>query len=226
MIIVGLTDIHGDTQRLAAMGSVLTEADVVVLAGDLTHFGRERDAAAVIDVVRQHNARVLAVPGNCDHPEVERYLHREGVSIHAGSAVIDGVAFVGLGGSLPCLGHTPNEFTEGKLADRLDQAVAGLGDDAPMILVSHQPPLNTANDLASIGRHVGSRAVRRFIEQRQPWVCFTGHIHEAAGIDTIGQTQIINPGPIQFGRYAYVNATDASITLEWRSIQTPDRGRT
>ncbi len=34
------------------------------------------------------------------------------------------------------------------------------------------------------GRHVGSAAVRRFIERHRPLACFTGHIHEAAGMDS------------------------------------------
>ena len=28
--------------------------------------------------------------------------------------------------------------------------------------------------------HVGSIAVRRFIEQRQPWITLHGHVHESA----------------------------------------------
>jgi Icc-related predicted phosphoesterase len=34
-------------------------------------------------------------------------------------------------------------------------------------------------------------------------VCFTGHIHEGVGIDTIGRCQVINPGPLREGRYAW-----------------------
>jgi hypothetical protein len=63
---------------------------------------------------------------------------------------------------------------------------------------------------------VGSRAVRRFIEQYQPLLCLTGHIHEAAGMDRIGRTVIVNPGPIARGGFvrAEITGRQAAVTLE------------
>jgi Icc-related predicted phosphoesterase len=45
--------------------------------------------------------------------------------------------------------------------------------------------------------HVGSIAIRRFIEERQPLVTLHGHIHESARLtgqwrDRIGRTHIFN----------------------------------
>jgi hypothetical protein len=60
--------------------------------------------------------------------------------------------------------------------------------------------------------------VREFIERRKPLVCFTGHIHEAPGIDTIGETRIVNPGPLGTRSYAYLDITDKINTLEIRKF--------
>jgi Icc-related predicted phosphoesterase len=216
MKIVALTDIHGRTERLGDLAGDLAAADLLLLCGDLTNFGREPQAEVVLSAVRSHNPKVLAVPGNCDHPDVAAYLVREGISLHAAHVIVNELAVLGLGGSLPCPGRTPNEFTDDELASFLSQAAAGLSHNVPWILVSHQPPRDTAVDRVRSGMHVGSRAVRAFIEDHKPAVCFTGHIHEASGMDSIGPTKIVNPGPLHMGHYAYAEVGPALGLVEIR----------
>ena len=60
---------------------------------------------------------------------------------------------------------------------------------------------------------MGSKAVRAFIEQRQPLICFTGHIHEGVGVDQIGKTNIINPSSLSEGNYAYAEVTKEGIQV-------------
>jgi Icc-related predicted phosphoesterase len=74
---------------------------------------------------------------------------------------------------------------------------------AKAIFLFHAPPYQTNLDLSSLGgkmidhvpldRHLGSIAVRRFIEARQPLLTLHGHIHESARLshswrDLIGRT--------------------------------------
>ncbi len=66
--------------------------------------------------------------------------------------------------------------------------------------------------------HVGSRAVRAFIEAVQPLVCFTGHIHGGVGIDTIGVTRIVNPEPLSSGGYAYAEITRWGVEVKRRQV--------
>jgi len=73
----------------------------------------------------------------------------------------------------------------------------------PFLLVTHAPPMNTALDCLGDGRHVGSLAVRRFIER---WgatgrlgASFHGHIHESPWVsgrvsDRIGGVPSFNAG--------------------------------
>lgn len=75
------------------------------------------------------------------------------------------------------------------------------------ILMLHSPPYDTKLDRAALdGRkiegvqldvHIGSIAIRRFIEARQPRLCLHGHVHESARItgswqDRIGRTVLLS----------------------------------
>lgn len=216
MKIIALTDIHGRPQAIHDIAHDLESADVVLLPGDITMFGRRAEGLQVLEAVREYNPRILAVMGNCDYPEVEELLVESGICLHRRHCKIDGVTFVGLGGSLPCPMPTLNEWTESEIADHLEASHQGVGPSEPFVLVSHQPPLDTVVDRAGIGKHVGSAAVRHFIERHRPIVCFSGHIHEAQGIDRLSGTLLINPGPFLDGRYAWVELDDRECRAENR----------
>ena len=69
------------------------------------------------------------------------------------------------------------------------------------ILITHVPPygiLDTVNSRLArpewAGRHAGSKAILQYIRRYQPRYVFCGHIHEAEGVENVGQTQIYNLG--------------------------------
>jgi Icc-related predicted phosphoesterase len=201
MRLVIVTDIHQDPSGLAGIGPDLAEADLVLLAGDLTHFGRRPEMRTVVEAVRRYNRSLLAVPGNCDDADAGRYLADEGIGLDGRHVVRDGIAFLGLGGSLPCPGRTPTERSEEELSAALEAARAGIAEGVPLVLLSHQPPRGTRVDRIRSGAHVGSEAVRAFLLRHRPRLCATGHIHEASGVDALEETRIMNPGPLREGRY-------------------------
>ncbi len=96
----------------------------------------------------------------------------------------------------------------------MNSAIEDVPHDLPLILMAHQPPVNTKIDQVSPGRHVGSKAVREFIEKRHPLICFSGHIHEAVGIDSIGGTKLVNPGPLRNGGYAFAEVDKNTKVVE------------
>jgi Icc-related predicted phosphoesterase len=55
------------------------------------------------------------------------------------------------------------------------------------IYVFHTPANNTALDITENEKHVGSFAVRQFIEKHQPFLTLHGHIHET--VDMSGKYQ-------------------------------------
>ncbi len=207
MIIAAFADIHGDVSCIHRV-FCQEQPDVVLLLGDITNFGNQENAEKVIAAIEQHGTTVLGVHGNCDYGGVADYLRQRSMNLHGRCVVRNGVAFFGTGYSLPCPGRTPGEVTDEQFADYLDGAAAEIPDGLPAVMVTHEPPFDTCVDLAFTDEHVGSRTIRSFIEQRQPLVCFCGHIHEGAGLDRIGDTLILNPGPLRRGSYgwAYIEA--------------------
>lgn len=162
---------------------------------------------------------MLAVPGNWDDAAACAYLTGQGINLHGRHVILDQIAFAGAGGSLPALVPTPNELTEEELAQVLARAITMLDSTVPLVLLCHQPPARTRNDWTSAQMHVGSEAVRTFIETVQPLVCFTGHIHEGVGVDTLGRTPIVNPGPLWQGGYAYAELLPQSVRVECRRFE-------
>jgi Icc-related predicted phosphoesterase len=218
MIIVGLTDIHGHIRALSQLLPKLPDADVILLAGDLTNFGDKQDAVEVLDIIRQYTERVIAIPGNCDRPSVGKYLKEEGISLDGKCLNIDNVSFVGVGGSLPCPGRTPNELAEEEFKRLLNLCRYDIKADTHVVLLTHQPPYGTQADLIGTGRHVGSTSIRRFIDEIKPAVCICGHIHEARSEDKAGDTIVLNPGPADRGYYACVEIDTGLRAAEIRSV--------
>ena len=204
MRIIAAGDIHmdlGDVATIPGIGS----ADIIIVTGDITNYGTSSDAAGVLNGLRDINSSILAVAGNLDQRDVARYLEDVGISLHGrGRMLAEGLGIIGLGGSNYTPFRTPNEFSEKELADFLAAGFVQVEGADDFILVSHPPPHGTKTDMLADGRHVGSKAVRRFIEARQPRLCLTGHIHESRGTDTIGRTLILNPGMLQHGGYIAV----------------------
>ncbi len=67
------------------------------------------------------------------------------------------------------------------------------------VYVMHSPPFGTRLDLIHGGGAAGSRAIRAFIEKKQPFLTLHGHIHESPELsgtcfDRIGKTLSVNPG--------------------------------
>lgn len=201
---IGVGDIHDDVSALARIPDC-NEAAGVVVSGDLTVRGGVAAAKRVIEVLRHRNPVILAQIGNMDKAEVDAYLSSEGINIHAtGRVTAQGVGFFGCGWSTPTPFGTPSEAGEDRIAAWLDTAYAVVAHCPRLVLVCHTPPLDTAVDKVGGGTHVGSRAVRVFIERVQPDVCLTGHIHESAAVDAIGRTIIVNPGLSAAGGYARI----------------------
>jgi Icc-related predicted phosphoesterase len=193
--IVFLVDLHWTEKRSLELPSV-EGVDLVILGGDLTNFRGPETARTIVETIRAAGPEVLAVCGNCDRPEIERYLADEGIDLDRRCRRWRGLHLVGLSAGLP-FGDLPYERTENEFeraaaqafADRARHDVSG-----PTVLVTHQPPHGTRCDIAR-GHHVGSHAVRAAILEHTPDLVLCGHIHEAAAVDRLGTSTVINPGP-------------------------------
>jgi uncharacterized protein len=211
MKLLSFGDVHMATRNLERLGGELRDTGLIIISGDLTNFGGADDARKVLDAARGACARVLALPGNLDQAEVFPYLEAEDVALHGRGMVIGGIAIFGCGGSNITPFHTPTEFTEDEIYDTLRRGYAQVRDLRPLLMVCHTPPFNTKCDRLMNGTAVGSTAARRFIEEVKPEVCISGHIHESAAVDKIGDTTVLNAGPFKGGGYIVVNAQDGKL---------------
>lgn len=99
----------------------------------------------------------------------------------------------------------PTDLRYATIAEELAR-LAGADDLADTVCLFHVPPYQTALDRAALdGRtvehvpldvHIGSIAVRRFMEQQGPWLGLHGHVHESARLtgrwmDQIGRTVLL-----------------------------------
>lgn len=102
-------------------------------------------------------------------------------------------------------GLEPFQFDPAHRQPTIADALAALAADgraAETMFVLHSPPRDTRCDMIGARQHVGSRAIRAFLERHQPPLALSGHIHESPRIssayrDAIGRTVVVNPG--QFG---------------------------
>ncbi len=90
------------------------------------------------------------------------------------------------------------EKEEDEIAKDLKK-LSGMSDPKKTVYIMHAPPLGTGLDVIFNGEHVGSRAIRKFIEEKQPLLTLHGHIHESpqmTGVwkEVIGKTISSNPG--------------------------------
>ncbi|MGQ9499969.1 MAG: metallophosphoesterase [Dissulfurimicrobium sp.] len=210
MKIIAFGDIHMDYQAAGDIPGI-RDADLIIITGDLTNFGGRKDAETVLNTIRGLNQKIWALPGNLDQPSVGGYLDELGINLHGRGIKMGDVGIFGVGGSNITPFNTPMEFSEEEL---FHLAMKGYEDIALLpvkIFVSHAPPFNTAVDCIKSGVHVGSTAMRRFIEEKQPDFCLTGHIHESRGEERLGKTLVLNPGMLRESGWIEIVRDDSDI---------------
>ncbi|MEM3018318.1 MAG: metallophosphoesterase family protein [Candidatus Bathyarchaeia archaeon] len=214
MRFIALSDFHKSfaAAKAAAQIVIRDRPDAVLVSGDISH-GDVGEAARLLEVLGSAAAPVFFVPGNMDSPELSDWSVAAVKSLHGCCVRLGDHELVGLGGSVHTPFHTPIEYSEVEAAEILNRALTACTGKS-LILVSHCPPRGIKLDKTRIGIHVGSRSVRQFIESRKPILAVSGHIHEAQGIDSLGDTTIVNPGPAYAGSYASIEVQNkVSATL-------------
>lgn len=217
---VVLGDIHGCIRRVGDIPE-LEQAAGVILTGDLTTLGGVAAARTVIEAFQAVNPVILAQIGNMDRSEVNDWLEAKGINLHRNVRELSPeVALLGVGGSTFSPFGTPSEFPEARFSEWLEDLARRAGSYRDLVLVAHNPPYNTACDRIDGGRHVGSTAIRDFIEEYQPAACLCGHIHESAGIQRVGRTLVVNPGSFSAGGYALLTLAGSGVRVALRRLES------
>ena len=217
MKILAIADLHGDILLLDKVLEKVSKAeyDIIVFVGDVTNFGGEAEANAICDRFIKNGKKTFILGGNCDTAEAFSAVEAKGLSLHQKAIIYKDCAFIGYGKSNPTPFNTPSEEPDEKIREEIDKIYLENKDKImgkTLILATHAPPKDTKCDLLPAG-HAGSQAVRECIDVMQPAVNICGHIHEARAVDKIGNTVIVNPGPLAKRHYAIINTETGEAEL-------------
>ena len=169
-------------------------------------------------------AHLFLVPGKCETDGTAHNVH--GRSVVLGECEGRKLKLVSWGGSAPSyFKHRPDEKawdgfpfgSDAELGEALvrcigpdlsDSSLGCRGDD--VILMTHMGPSECAT--TDINKHPleptesriesGSEAIRQLVLKYQPVVNLHGHSHFSWGVTRLGETEVVNPGPLRDGRYA------------------------
>ncbi len=216
--------VHGDVETLMKFLDklALMDIDVLICPGDFTDFAIPRGfnridiGKLIIEELKGLGKPIVTVPGSWDK-ELMDFLKRNSESVHAEGKVINGIGFYGYGGAKTPF-NTPLEPSEGEIGLGLEKSYAEVGGAKLKIQVTHAPPNKTKLDIIASGAHVGSDAVRKFIEEKQPDAAVCAHIHESRGVDEIGRTKIINSGRFPEGYVGLFEINNSKITAKVSSL--------
>jgi len=169
----------------------------------------------------------VSLPGNDDDWAIDPALEASRRVPNCDGRIVDldVLQVIGFGASNRTPWHSPREMDEHEIYTRLSTIADGLDADRPWVANVHVPPFrSTLDDAPMLDERmrevrragnpmvapVGSTAVRRWLEERQPLVSLHGHIHESRSSTRIGTTLAVNPG----SDYSAGVMTGAVITVD------------
>lgn len=217
--VAAVGDVHASGERrehlAGAFRALGDQADVVLLAGDLTTHGLVDEAAALADACRGVHQPVFAVLGNHDHhsgraEEVAAVLQDVGVSVLDGGHVVleAGDMQVGIVGTKGFVGGFPGaeiaDFGERLLREvyaettrQVDALEAGLeaiaGCERRLVLLHYAPISDTlVGEPEGIWAFLGSGRLAGPIGAHRPDAVFHGHAHHGRPRGAIGAVPVHN----------------------------------
>jgi Icc-related predicted phosphoesterase len=210
MKILLLSDLHANNENLGKLEEQFAKADAVIFAGDFAECFKPETGKEALNTLCTKHDTIFAVLGNCDEPEFIEELEDQDICVEKTLVFHEGLALAGSGGGTYFTGKTANEREEEEILSDFNiikTSVEQTGDKSfwkSLILISHNPPKGTKCDAVNAELHAGSQMFTDFIKENQPLAVVCGHIHEGKAVDKIGETIVINPGPLQEGNYAWL----------------------
>ncbi len=208
-----ISDIHGsiDAAKRAGTEAERRDVDMVIVAGDITNFGGKDEAKKILSAIP---VRKVAVPGNCDHPDIVDVFEETGTeSAHGRRFEMNSMQFSGLGASNPLPFGTLFTYSEENIYTFLDSLLPGSD-----ILITHTPPVGIL-DRTTFGHHGGSESIRKVVEKYRPVLHVFGHIHESPGVERIGETVFVNAGAAKDGNAAIIELKKEGSRLGVSDVQ-------
>ena len=197
-----ISDAHDEQIFLDKISAIWNNGnyDYLLMLGDITTSVRTIDN--FMDKLNKNKKHVFVIPGNNEPEMVLKEYERLGIYLHKKRVNIKengNLNIVGFGFSNPTPFGTPGELSEDEIYNQMSK----LNIDNNTILLTHAPPNGFFDDVRNA--HVGSKAIRKIIEEKQPLINLSGHIHQRFGIDKLNRTYIMKIPALQFGKYGIMN---------------------
>lgn len=202
MRIAALGDLHckttmeGEVKRL--LGGVEREADLLILAGDLTNMGRADEMSVLLKDLHDFSLPIVAVLGNHDHENdnvellVEMMTSRGIHVLNCTTFEFEGVGFVGTKGFCGGFGkQAVQPFGERALkafvhasigeAARLENALATLKTDQKIALLHYAPIAETLEgESREVYPFLGSSLLSAALDRYGVDLVVHGHAHNGS----------------------------------------------
>ena len=185
--VAAIGDLHVMEDSVAPYRELFTEianaADVLVLCGDLTNFGKTSEAEILADDIRACAIPVLGVLGNhdyeCGQPEkVAEILHEAGMTVLGEQAIeIEGVGFAGVKGFMGGYGRgelapfgepIAKAFVDEAMneARKLENGLRSLRTERSVAVLHYSPTVETLEgEPAEIYQYLGSQRLADAIDR-------------------------------------------------------------
>lgn len=118
-------------------------------------------------------------------------------SLHEKSETIAGIKFAGYGSAPIFTPGIPEELTvifeeSGTGASLVSKPRDFMLGEKADVFVLHNPAYGTLDKLPRYG-HCGSQGLRQAVDETQPRLVLSGHVHESYGLLKLGQSYFLNP---------------------------------
>ena len=202
MRIAAVADLHFSPQSYDRLREPLSrvreEADVLVIAGDLTNFGKPEEMESLLNALVRLRVPTIAVLGNHDyesgkHEELIRMMSTEGIKILDGSSYErDGVGFAGTKGFLGGFGRgvltafgepEVKAFVQASIdeAMKLERALSLLRTEKRVVILHYAPIADTVKgEPPEISPYLGSARLAEVADRHGCQLILHGHAHHGA----------------------------------------------
>ncbi|PYX28358.1 MAG: metallophosphoesterase [Acidobacteria bacterium] len=199
MRIAATADLHFSPQSYAKLKEqferVRDEADVLVLAGDLTNYGQPEEMEPLINVLLRLRLPTIVVLGNHDYEsgkeeELRRMMVGAGIKVLDGSAYErDGVGFAGTKGFVGGFGRgvltafgerEVKEFVRASIDEalKLERAMSQLRTKKRVVVLHYSPILDTVQGEApEIFPFMGTSRLAEVVDRHGADLVVHGHAH-------------------------------------------------
>jgi Icc-related predicted phosphoesterase len=197
--VAAMGDLHvredGSASYRDVFGEISREADVLVLAGDLTDLGKPQEAQLLAQDLKACSIPVVGVLGNHDYEcgcpeEVTRILRDAGMRVLDGQATeVNGVGFVGVKGFAGGFGRRMlgsfgepaiKQFVGETVAEtmRLENAMRTVRSKRSVVILHYAPVADTIeSEPPEIYPFLGSSRLAETIDRFQVSAIVHGHAH-------------------------------------------------